>query len=119
MKHLASPRFWRHYRLLPESVRNLANKNFELLKADPHHPSLHLKKVGELWSVRVGRIIERWDWLVPMELFGFGSAHTQNTTGSFNRAEQLRQPTISDVGVKRKLRRLSRIRYQDIAKVAD
>jgi len=54
VKHLASPRFWRHYRLLPENVRNLANKNFELLKADPHHPSLHLKKVGELWSVRVG-----------------------------------------------------------------
>lgn len=54
MKHLASPRFWKHYRSLPESVRNLADKNFELLKADPHHPSLHLKKVGELWSVRVG-----------------------------------------------------------------
>ena len=26
----------------------------ELLKADPHHPSLHLKKVDQLWSVRVG-----------------------------------------------------------------
>ena len=24
------------------------------LKADPHHPSLHLKKVGRYWSVRVG-----------------------------------------------------------------
>ena len=54
MKHLASPRFWRHYRNLPEAVRNLAEKNFELLKANPHHPSLHLKKVDELWSVRVG-----------------------------------------------------------------
>ena len=54
MKHLASPRFWRHYRSLPEAVRNLAEKNFELRKANPHHPSLHLKKVDELWSVRVG-----------------------------------------------------------------
>jgi hypothetical protein len=54
VKHLASPRFWRHYRNLPDAVRNLADKNFELLKADPHHPSLHLKKIGELWSVRVG-----------------------------------------------------------------
>lgn len=54
MKHLASPRFWRHYRSLPESIRSLADKNFKLLKLDPHHPSLHLKKVGELWSVRVG-----------------------------------------------------------------
>jgi hypothetical protein len=25
-----------------------------LLKADPHRPSLHLKKVDQLWSVRVG-----------------------------------------------------------------
>jgi hypothetical protein len=25
-----------------------------LLKNDPRHPSLHLKKVGALWSVRVG-----------------------------------------------------------------
>lgn len=54
MKHLASPRFWSHYHSLPEVIRNLADKNFELLKADPHHPSLHFKKIGELWSVRVG-----------------------------------------------------------------
>lgn len=31
-----------------------ADKNFELLKANPRHPSLHLKKVGEYWSVRIG-----------------------------------------------------------------
>jgi mRNA-degrading endonuclease RelE of RelBE toxin-antitoxin system len=54
VKHLASPRFWRHYRNLPEAIRKLADKNFELLKADPHHPSLHLKKIDQLWSVRVG-----------------------------------------------------------------
>jgi len=52
--HLATPRFWRHYRNLPDAVRTLADKNFQLLKADPHHPSLHLKKIDELWSVRVG-----------------------------------------------------------------
>lgn len=55
MKHLASPRFWRHYRQLPASVRKLADKNFELLKADPHHPSLHFKRIDNLWSVRVGK----------------------------------------------------------------
>ena len=54
MKHQATPRFWRHYRNLPDAVQNLADKNFHLLKADPHHPSLHLKKIDELWSVRVG-----------------------------------------------------------------
>ncbi len=31
-----------------------ADKNFELLKTDPKHPSLHLKKAGKYWSVRVG-----------------------------------------------------------------
>jgi len=57
MTHLALPRFWRHYRELPRDVQKLADKNFELLKADPYHPSLQLKKVGRtrrLWSVRVG-----------------------------------------------------------------
>jgi hypothetical protein len=32
----------------------VADKNFELLRADPQHPSLHFKKIGQLWSVRVG-----------------------------------------------------------------
>ncbi len=36
------------------AVRDLADKNFQLLKADPKHPSLHFKKIGKLWSVRVG-----------------------------------------------------------------
>ena len=35
-------------------MRSLADKNFALLRRDPHHPSLHLKKVGRYWSVRVG-----------------------------------------------------------------
>ena len=35
-------------------MRKIADKNFELLKADPHHPSLHFKKIDRLWSVRVG-----------------------------------------------------------------
>jgi mRNA-degrading endonuclease RelE of RelBE toxin-antitoxin system len=57
MKHLTLPRFWRHYRQLPKEVQELADKNFKLLKADPHHPSLHFKRVGQtkhLWSVRIG-----------------------------------------------------------------
>lgn len=32
----------------------MADKSFELLKENPRHPSLHFKKVGKLWSVRVG-----------------------------------------------------------------
>ncbi|MGZ9167096.1 MAG: hypothetical protein ACXW4U_18140, partial [Anaerolineales bacterium] len=39
---------------LPASIQELADKNFEFLKADPKHPSLHLKKAGKYWSARVG-----------------------------------------------------------------
>lgn len=55
MRHFASPAFWQKYEELPDSVQELADKNYELLKADPKHPSLHLKKAGKYWSVRVGR----------------------------------------------------------------
>ena len=39
---------------LPDKIQKLADKNYQLLKADPTHPSLHFKKVGRFWSVRVG-----------------------------------------------------------------
>ncbi|MEM8559707.1 MAG: hypothetical protein AAGG50_17945 [Bacteroidota bacterium] len=55
MKHFASPSFWSTYHDLPDDVRALADKNFALLKDNPRHPSLRLKKVGAFWSVRVGR----------------------------------------------------------------
>ena len=42
------------YERLPDHVRDLADKNFKLLKADPEHPSLHFKKVAAFRSVRVG-----------------------------------------------------------------
>ena len=57
MKHMTLPRFWQYYQQLSKEIQTLADKNFELLKVDPYHPSLHLKKVGktkQLWSVRVG-----------------------------------------------------------------
>jgi hypothetical protein len=54
VKHFASPEFWKTYNALPEAIRALADKNFELLKIDPSHPSLHFKKVNRFRSVRVG-----------------------------------------------------------------
>ncbi len=54
MKHFASPDFWYHYRLLPENIWAVADKNFALLKENARHPSLRLKKAGPFWSVRVG-----------------------------------------------------------------
>jgi hypothetical protein len=54
MKHFASPAFWDAYKKLPVKVREVADKNFGLLKRDPRHPSLHFKMVGRYWSVRIG-----------------------------------------------------------------
>ncbi len=54
MRHFAAPAFWDAYRKLPKPIRDLADKNFALLKNEPRHPSLHFKKVGALWSARVG-----------------------------------------------------------------
>jgi hypothetical protein len=53
--HYTIQRFWKCYGILPEEVRQLADRQYELLKLDPSHPSLHFKKVGQYWSVRVGR----------------------------------------------------------------
>jgi hypothetical protein len=39
---------------LPPQVQKLADASYELLKSNDQHPSLHLKKVGRFWSVRVG-----------------------------------------------------------------
>jgi hypothetical protein len=54
MRHFTEPSFWELYNELPASIQELADKNYELLKANPRHPSLQLKKVGVYWSVRVG-----------------------------------------------------------------
>ena len=54
MKHLASRGFWRAYDALQPQYRLLADKNFALLKDNPAHPSLDLKKVGRYRSARVG-----------------------------------------------------------------
>ena len=54
MKHLTTPKFWELYQNLPSQIQELADKNFALLKQDATHPSLHLKKVKNFWSVRIG-----------------------------------------------------------------
>ena len=54
MMHLATPEFWDCYNRLPDPIRSLADRNFQLLKSNSRHPSLHFKKVGRFWSARVG-----------------------------------------------------------------
>jgi hypothetical protein len=53
--HRATSRFWDMFNALPKDVQALARKNYDLLKRNPEHPSLHFKKVGTLWSARVGK----------------------------------------------------------------
>ena len=58
MIHRANADFWNDYDALPADIRTRADKQFALLKANPQHPSLHFKKLGErnrqeIWSVRV------------------------------------------------------------------
>jgi len=54
-RSFASERFWQLYRELPGEVQRLADKQYELFRKDPFHVSLHLKQVGEVWTVRIGR----------------------------------------------------------------
>jgi len=73
MSHFATADFWHRCRQLPEQIRDLADKSFSLLRQDPQHPSLRLKKVGTFWSARVGlhyRVLARdraegmvWFWI--------------------------------------------------------
>ena len=75
MNHFTTPDFWQLYNALPRAVRELADKNYELLEANPSHPSLHFKNMGGLWSVRIGshyRALARmrseglfWFWIGP------------------------------------------------------
>jgi hypothetical protein len=52
--HRTTDRFWSSLARLPEPIQRSARQNFELLKENPAHPSLHFKKIGKLWSARVG-----------------------------------------------------------------
>ncbi|MBA3726458.1 MAG: hypothetical protein H0W86_08395 [Armatimonadetes bacterium] len=73
MKHYTSPDSWALFNQLSEEVQALARANFELLKADPRHPSLHFKKAAAYWSARVGlnyRVLGKeveggilWGWI--------------------------------------------------------
>jgi hypothetical protein len=52
----ASEKFWESYDALPEDIRQLADKAYELFKDNPQHASLHFKKVGKrqpIYSVRI------------------------------------------------------------------
>jgi hypothetical protein len=57
VKSVATRRFWDLFRKLPENVQKLAVKNYNLWLRDPHHPSLHFRRLQgspDRFCVRVG-----------------------------------------------------------------
>ncbi len=58
MVHRASAGFWKDDDALPAAIRGRADKQFAQMKANPQHPSVRLKKIGdregqEVWSARI------------------------------------------------------------------
>ena len=51
--HRTTEFFWKCFNLLPLKIQKIAKEQFNLLKSNQLHPSLHLKKVGKVWSIRI------------------------------------------------------------------
>ncbi len=55
MRSSTTPDFWKSYLELPSETKTKARRAYRLWRNNPRHPSLHFKKVGTLWSVRIDR----------------------------------------------------------------
>ena len=57
MNSVGTRRFWALFHALPADVQQLAIKNYRLWRRDPHHPSLHFRRLEgseDRFSVRAG-----------------------------------------------------------------
>jgi hypothetical protein len=54
MRSSTTPDFWASYRLLPPEIQDRAKVAYRLWRTNPRHPSLRFKKVGDVWSLRIG-----------------------------------------------------------------
>jgi hypothetical protein len=53
-KSSTTPDFWSAYASLPPEIKRRAQTAFRLWLRHPRHPSLQFKKVGAIWSARIG-----------------------------------------------------------------
>jgi len=53
VNHVLTPEYWEHYAVLPKNLQARADFCFATLRENPRHPSLRLKRVGKLWSLRI------------------------------------------------------------------
>jgi hypothetical protein len=84
VKSVATSRFWNLFHALPGDVQKLAVKNYHLWLGDPHHPSLHFRRLqgsADRFSIRVGEHYRALGRQTGDTMNGFGSAHMPNTTG--------------------------------------
>ncbi|MBI2437621.1 MAG: hypothetical protein HYV36_02250 [Lentisphaerae bacterium] len=54
MKSSTTPDFWATYSSTPPEIKARAKIAYRLWKHNPRHPSLQFKKVGNMWSIRIG-----------------------------------------------------------------
>lgn len=58
MKSKVTPDYWRRLRKLPNRVRRAARSAYRQFRDNPHHESLHFKKLNTknpVWSARITR----------------------------------------------------------------
>ena len=54
MKSSTTAEFWECYSRLPPHIKRLARRTYRTWAQNPYHKSLHFKKVGRVWSARIG-----------------------------------------------------------------
>jgi hypothetical protein len=80
LNHFASSEFWSHYRQAPEPIRELADQNFLLLKANPGTRQSGLKRLAPFGRHASASITAPLARIIRMESFGIGSALMEHTT---------------------------------------
>ena len=85
MRHRAAPSFWQGYNALEPGIRKLADKSFEVLKENPQHPSLRLKKVAASGPFESDFSTELLPFAFPTDCFGSGLATTMPMTVSLHK----------------------------------
>ena len=58
MKSGTTDRFWKCYDQVPADVKKQAKEAYRLFQVNPHHPSLHFKRIHStrpIFSVRISR----------------------------------------------------------------
>lgn len=55
MTSSTNPEFWECYRQLPRQIREAARRTYALWRENPRASALRFKKVGAVYSVRIGR----------------------------------------------------------------